>query len=250
MALPVSVKCDLAISRLDAVKAKYFIYFTGGTTPDAPLIACASTLNSKILSIKGNAVSGITNQTSGNGSIFTGATACSIDSLLGTLTGFNKWAEGLKAAADGTYIDHINTELLRLINTTETLSNLRTTICNLATYADSKLAALDNLLLKIGSYLTTVSDFLSQLSYTGITLSCERIIDGMSGMSNIFSETNPGINNALTSVTQAKAILGENAKKSELNNLVKEKLVANGSFDTKIAAAKDGMTTFTNSLLS
>lgn len=250
MALPVSVKCDLAIVRLDAVKAKYSEYFTGGTTPDDQSIMCASTLNSKILSIKNNAVSGVTTQTAGNSSIFTGATACSIDSLLGTLTGFNKWAEGLKAASDGTYIDHINTELLRLINETVTLSNLQTTLCELSTYADSKLTALDNLLTKIGSYLTTVSDFLGQLSYSGITLSCEQIIDGMSGMSDIFAETNPSFNNALTSVTEAKSILGENAKKSELSNLVKEKIVANGNFDTQIAAAKDGMTTFTNSLLS
>lgn len=250
MALPVSVKCDLAISRLNSVKAKYSDYFTGGLTPDDQLIACASNLNSKILSIKGNAVSGITSQTSGNGSIFTGATACSIDSLLGTLTGFNKWSEGLKAAADGTYIDHINTELLRLINTTVTLSNLRTTICELSTYSDSKLTALDNLLANVGSYLTTISSFLNQLSYSGITLSCEEIIDGMIGMSSIFAETNPGFNNALTSITEAKEILGENVKLSELSALVKEKIVANGNFDTLIASAKDGMTTFTDSLLS
>ena len=229
--LSVSDKCTLAISKLNQVRSKYSTWYTGGLK-DQPLVDCSDALEIKINQMKSKAENGVQKQVGGNGPVQTGgATACTFDSILNTKAGFSKWASGVKKVSDGDYVDHINEELSRALANNLSLSELRTTICDLVTYTDSKLTKLDGMFGALDGYLSTVQKFMNQSSMGNIAISCSPIIEGLAALGPAANVYNPDLNVSVDSLNEAKAIVGDKAKPSELKQVFTEKLVANSGID-------------------
>ena len=251
--LSVEDKVTTAQSLSSQVKIKYSQYYTGGASVDTALVACHTSLDSRLTLMNTKTLGALAKQTSPGTSpmVAGGALTCNLSKYLDFTELMNGWSEGIAALADGVYLDKIITDLTRLMASTCTLVDIRTTICGASTYIDAKNSMIDSLISSLDKVGSLIQEIQYKISNGMGAISCDAILNTVAGNSSVqtsakavFAKFNPNMSQAILIKEHVTEIAGD-ASQSIKNAIMTETTLINGNYEAQVTdtvtALNDGV---------